>query len=180
MNCQAFNPFEGVSTDNWIVFTAIRLSFTRSNKKKQSTFPPYKWSLLTVKDKYAIVVMIKTEILQTSAEEPSPNITYNYFITLPEETSADVIRSKPKHQQNIALESNSIECQRATVKENADIRNSNPSLKSIQEFNETLNKLNKILMKTNKLNISRKISTHKFYCSRQTICACSENCQRVQ
>lgn len=140
MNCQAFNPFEGISTGNWIVFTAIRLSFSRSHKKKQSTFPPYKWSLLT-KTSISIAVIIKTEILQRGAEEPLPNVTYNHFITLPEETSADVIRSKPKHQQNIALGSNIIECQRATVKENADIWNSNPSLKSIQEFNEALNKL---------------------------------------
>lgn len=135
MNWQAFNTFEGVSSDHRIVSFTIWLSL-RANKKKQSAFPLYNWFLLTtnshLKDSDTIADRNKFETIQADAEESS-NITYNNFVTSHEKTAADVISLKSKHQQHIL--GNQIALNH---KEKAIIRISNPSLKSIQDFNEVL------------------------------------------
>lgn len=53
----------------------------------------------------------------------------------------DVLPLKHKHQEQIPWKSNNIQSEIANVREKAARRNSNPFLKSIQEFNEALTKL---------------------------------------
>ena len=49
MNSEAYNIFEGVSSDHRIVSTKIRLSL-RANKPRAANIPPYDWATLHTND----------------------------------------------------------------------------------------------------------------------------------
>ena len=81
LNCEAYNSFEGVSSDHRIVTAEIRLSL-RSNKKKTAKSPQYDWSTLKtnaeIQNKYNISVQNHFNILQNLGT--TPNQTYNNFV----------------------------------------------------------------------------------------------------
>ena len=139
LNCQAFNTFEGVSSDHRIVTSTLRL-ILRENKKKSSIFPPFDWSLLTtnmdLQNQYNIIVRNKFNAQQAGIESPSPNTTYNNFVASHEKAAEDVIPLKPKLKKRILWESNDIEVKRMSLKEKSATKNSNPTTTSITEFNE--------------------------------------------
>ena len=139
LNCQAFNTFEGVSSDHRIVTSTLRLSL-RANNKKSPTFPPYDWSLLTsnmdLQNEYNITVRNKFDALQADVVTPSPNATYNNFVTSHVKAAENVIPLKPKLRKLVPWESNDIEVKRMSLKEKSATKNSNPSLTYIQEFNK--------------------------------------------
>ena len=73
MNTEAYNTFEGVSSDHRIVTTSIRLS-PRSNKVKSESTRRYDWSSLKhpdIRDKYTIAVKNRYESLLEEQEEPT-------------------------------------------------------------------------------------------------------------
>ena len=82
MNCEAYSPFEGVSSDHRIVTAKVRLSL-RKNATRKATTKHYDWALLNnrdIRDKYALELRNRFEALQEKTEKGTPNDECENFV----------------------------------------------------------------------------------------------------
>ena len=95
LNCEAYSPFEGVSSDHRIVTAEIRLSL-RKNATRTTTTVHYDWSLLNntdISDKYALTLRKKFDALQEKTETHTPN---ENFVNAHLQAAAEYIPTKQK------------------------------------------------------------------------------------
>ena len=120
INCEPYNSFCGVSSDHRIVSCNLRLSL-RKNKTKNTTKPPYDWSLLAknqvVKDAYTIKLYNRFNSLQESEENPSTNSTYQNFIESHLAAAKKYIPHRPKLKRKAPWENEIIKAKRDTLKD---------------------------------------------------------------
>ena len=96
MNCEAYSPFEGVSSNYRIVTAKIRLSL-RKNATQTTTTKHYDWALLNnkdIRDKYVIALRNKFDALQKKTEIHTPNDEYENFVNAHLEAAAKYLRTK--------------------------------------------------------------------------------------
>ena len=91
---------------------------------------------MDIQNQYNITVRNKFYALQADVVTPSPNATYNNFVTSHVKAAEDIIPLKPKLRKLVPWESNDIDVKRMSSKEKSATKNYNPSLTSIQEFNK--------------------------------------------
>ena len=147
MNTQAYNSFEGVSSDHRIVTTEIRLSL-RSNKAKTENTPRYDWTTLTtntdIRDQYTISVRNRFAALIANSEEPTPTEKYSHFITAHESAAAECIPQKPKVKKRVPWETEAVEERRNRVKALGKVKNERRTKSNVSKFNHSLKELSDV------------------------------------
>ena len=138
-NCEAFNTFEGVSSDHRIVSLKIRLSL-RANKQRVSNSPRYDWSTLSsntdIRNQYAVSVKNRFNALQVDTENPSPNTTYENFVTAHHEAATEKIPVKPKIKSRVPWESKAVIEKRECLKKPSLQKKTLPSKTNTRKFNK--------------------------------------------
>ena len=100
-NCEAYNTFEGVSSDHRIVTMDTNLSL-RISKNKSSKSPPFEWSHLKdpdTKQKYTITLKNHYQALQGKEENPTNNTSYTHFVISHKEAAEQNIPKKERNQE---------------------------------------------------------------------------------
>ena len=104
MNCEAYSPFEGVSSDHRIVTAKIRLSL-RKNATRTKTTVYYDWALLNnrdIRDQYALALINKNDALQEKIETRTPNDEYENFVNAHSEAAAEFIQTKQRIKSRVS------------------------------------------------------------------------------
>ena len=117
MNCEAYSCFEGVSSDHRIVTVKLRLSL-RKNAIRTATNKHYDWPLLNnrdIRDKYALELRNRFEVLQEKTEKGTPNDEYENFVEAHLE-AAKCIPPKPRTKYRVPWETLTIGEKQAHVK----------------------------------------------------------------
>ena len=97
LNCEAYSPFEGVSTDHRIVTAKIRLSL-RNNATRTTTTVHYDWALLNyrdIRDKNTLALRDKCDALQEQTKTHTPNEEY-VFVNAHQKAAAEFIPTKQR------------------------------------------------------------------------------------
>ena len=106
MNCKAYSPFEGVSSDHRRVTAKIQLSL-RKNATRTATTKHYDWALLNnrdIRDKYVLELRNRFETLQEKTEIGTPNDEYENFVNAHLEAAAKCIPTKPRTRFSVPWE----------------------------------------------------------------------------
>ena len=128
-NCEAYNTFEGVSSDHRIVTMETNLSL-RISKNKSSKSPPFEWSHLKdpdIKQKYTITLKNRFEALQEKEENPTNNTSYTHFVIAHKEAAEQNIPKKEKIKKKAPWENEEILEKRKIVKDLGKIKRKNPT-----------------------------------------------------
>ena len=127
-NCEAYNTFEGVSSDHRIVTMKTKLSL-RVSKNKSNTNMPFDWSHLKNTEtiqKYAIALKNRFQALQEK-EQPTNNSSYKNFVLAHKEAAEQHIPKKEKIKKKAPWENEDIIEKRKIVKALAKIKNKIPT-----------------------------------------------------
>ena len=160
MNTEAYNTFEGVSSDHRIVTTSIRLSL-RSNKVKSESTPRYDWSSLKntdIRDKYTIAVKNRYESLLAEHEEPTPCMKYASFISAHDKAAAECIPMKPKSKRRVPWETEAVLKKRANVKALGKTKNERHTKENVSKFKQSLTELSELYDLEQEEYVKKKIS----------------------
>ena len=161
LNCEAYNSFEGVSSDHRIVSSKIRLSL-RANKPLTNNSPRYDWSTLedpNICNLYSVKVTNQYNALNNLIENPSPNILYENFINAHIDAAKEYIPLKPKIKRRVPWESDAIIEKRKQLKEAATRENSTPSRANTILRQEKQKELTNLYDEEQKKYIQSKIDT---------------------
>ena len=129
MNCEAYSSFEGVSSDHRIVTAKVRLSL-RKNATRKTTTKHYDWALLNnrdIRDKYALELRNRFEILQEKTEKVTPNDEYENFVEAHLEAASKCIPTKPRTKYRVPWETSAVREKRALVKTASKSYRKNPT-----------------------------------------------------
>ena len=129
MNCEAYSPFEGVSSDHRIFTAKIRLNLRR-NATRTATTKHYDWALLNnrgIRDKYVIALRNKFDALQEKTEIRTPNDEYENFINAHLEAAAKCIPIKLRTKSRVPWETLAVREKRADVKIASKYYRKNPT-----------------------------------------------------
>ena len=149
-NCEAYNSFEGVSSDHRIVSKKVQLSL-RANKKKSSRKPPFDWKQLSsnadIRNKFTITLQNRFSQLQNEDNDNiNPNNTYINFMNAHKQAAEDCIPLKHKIKHKVPWENEIVEQKRECLKMLANQKNKTPTStyirnyrKARQELEETYN-----------------------------------------
>ena len=103
LNCKAYLPFKGISSNHRIVMAKICLSQLR-NKKQTVKTTHYDWSSLTngdISNRYSVTVRKKLDTLQDTSERYTLNDEYENFVTSQMEAVVECILTKLKAKCNV-------------------------------------------------------------------------------
>ena len=118
MNCEAYSSFEGVSSDHRIVTAKVRLSL-RKNATRTATTKHYDWALLNnrdIRDKYALELRNRFEILQEKTEKGTPNDEYENFVEAHLEAASKCIPTKSRTKYRVPWEISEVREKHALMK----------------------------------------------------------------
>ena len=128
INCEAYFPFEGVSSDHRIVSAKIRLSLRR-NVTRTATTKQYDWALLNnrdIKDKYVLALRNKFDTPQNT-EIRTPNDEYENFVNAHLETAAKCILTKFRTKSRVPWETLAVREKHTDVKTASKYNRNNPT-----------------------------------------------------
>ena len=129
INCEAYSPFECVSSDHRIVTAKIRVSL-RKNATRTATTKYYDWTLLNnrdIRDKYVVELRNRFETLQEKTEKRTPNDEYENFVNAHLEAAAKHIPTKPKTKYRVSWETLAVRQKRSLVKTASKNYRKNPT-----------------------------------------------------
>ena len=129
MNFEAYSSFEGVSSDHRIVTAKVRLNL-RKNATRTATTKHYDWALLNnrdIRDKYALELRNRFEILQEKTEKGTPNDEYENFVVAHLEAASKCIPTKPRTKYRVPWETSAVREKRALVKTASKSYRKNPT-----------------------------------------------------
>ena len=143
-NSRSFNSFVNVDSDHRIVSAKFRLSL-RANKKKSEKMAPYDWSVLRrnadTRNQFVTQVNNRFAVLQDLTPTISSNSTFNNFQMACKETAAETIPLKPKVKKRKPWENEQICQKRKTLREAAQLRDTQPSPENTNFFNDARTEL---------------------------------------
>ena len=138
LNCEAYNTFEGVSTDHRIVSGTFQLSL-RATKKKSLATPPFDWKQMKydnhLKERFCLTLNNRFEALINETVSPTTDQQYTAFVKAHKEAATEHMPLKPKVKQRIPWECNKISEARLRLKKIAMTKNKNPSRSNITKYN---------------------------------------------
>ena len=144
LNCNAYNTFEGVSSDHRIVSGTFQLSL-RATKKQSQTSPRLDWKQLKsdphLKDRFCLALSNRYEALLSETESPSTDEKYSAFVAAHNEVANENVPLKTKIKYRAPWDNDKISQERANLKDTAKIKNRNPTWRNISKFNEAKEKL---------------------------------------
>ena len=103
MNCEKYSSFEGMFSDHRIVTAKIRLSLLK-NATRTTTTVHYDWALLNKRDsrdKYALAIRNKFDVLQEKTETHSSNDEYENLFNAHLEAAAECIPTKQRTKSRV-------------------------------------------------------------------------------
>ena len=146
-NWEAFNMFVGVSTDQRIATSTIRMSL-RANKTRESSRPPYNWSSLAndvqVRNEFTITLRNRFDALQAKGNDPTPNTVYQNFVRVHQEAAKKCIPLRPKIKRKAPWESDAVIAKRENLKRIAKQSNRYPTRQNVNKKKQALNELNAV------------------------------------
>ena len=103
-NCEAYNSFEGVSSDHRIVSGKFQLSL-RANVNKSLRKPPNDWKQLScdveIRDQFTITLRNRYDLLQEEENNTDPNRSYENFVNAYKQADEKCIPLKPKRKLRV-------------------------------------------------------------------------------
>ena len=148
VNCKAYSPFVGVSSDHLIVTAKIRLSL-RKNATRTTTIIHYDWALLNnidIRDKYVIAFRNKFDALQKT-ETRTPNDEYENFVNAHLEAAAKYIQTKHRTKSRVPWDTLAVKEKRAEVKTASKCNRKNPTNTNAMKLKKARNELASIYLK---------------------------------
>ena len=144
-NCEAYNSFEGVSSDHRIVSIKVQLSL-RANKKKSSIKPPFDWKQLSsnadIRNKFTITLQNRFSQLQNEDNDNIiPNNTYINFMNAHKQAAEDFIPLKHKTKRKVPWENEIVEQKRECLKMLANLKNKTPTSTNIRNYRKARQEL---------------------------------------
>ena len=146
LNCEAYPPFEGVSSDQRIVTAKIRLSLRRNSAGTTTTVF---WSLLKdkdIRDEYTLRLRKKFDALQEISETSTPNNVYENFVNVHLETAAECIPTKQRTKSTVPWETLAVRKKRADVKTVSLCNRKNPTNINAQKLKKAQNELTNVYL----------------------------------
>ena len=129
MNHKAYFSFEGMSSDHWIVTAKIQLSLWRNTTWTTITVH-YDWSLpdnRDIRDKYALTLRNKFDVLQEKTEKHTPIDKYENFVYAHLEAEAECIPTKQRAKPRVPWETLAIRKKHIDVKTASKCNRNNPT-----------------------------------------------------
>ena len=148
-SCEAYSPFEGVSSDHRIVTAKIRLS-QRNNMTRTTTTVHYDCSLLNNRDfryKYALTIRNKIDSLQEKTETHTPNDEYENFVNALLEAAAECIPTNQRTKPRVPWEKLAVMKKRSDVKTASKCDRKNPTNTHALKLKKAQNELSNIYLK---------------------------------
>ena len=144
-NCEAYNSFEGVSSDHRIVSIKVQLSL-RANKKKSSIKLPFDWKQLSsnadIRNKFTITLQNCFSQLQNEDNDNiNPNNTYINFMNAHKQAAEDCIPLKHKTKHKVPWENEIVEQKRECLKMLANLKNKTPTSTNIRNYRKARQEL---------------------------------------
>ena len=135
-NCEAYNSFEGVSSDLRIVSIKVQLSL-RANKKKSSIKPPFDWKQLSsnagILNKFTITLQNRFSQLQNEDNDNiNPNNMYINIMNAHKQAAEDCIPLKHKTKHKVPWENEIVEQKHECLKMLANLKNKTPRLQTLE------------------------------------------------
>ena len=144
-NCEAYNSFEGVSSDHRIVSIKVQLSL-RANKKKSSIKLPFDWKQLSsnadIRNKFTITLQNCFSQLQNEDNDNiNPNNTYINFMNAHKPAAEDCIPLKHKTKHKVPWENEIVEQKRECLKMLANLKNKTLTSTNIRNYRKARQEL---------------------------------------
>ena len=144
-NCEAYNSFEGVSSDHRILSIKVQLSL-RANKKKSSIKPSFDWKQLSsnadIRHKFTITLQNRFSQLQNDDNDNiNPNNTSINFMNAHKQAAEDCIPLKHKTKHKLPWENEIVEQKCECLKILANLKNKTPTSTNIRNYRKARQEL---------------------------------------